>query len=94
MWNMNDIVRIEYKRDYIYDVEFDDGLAGCIDFSKWLDRGPVFRELRNMDLFMSAVIEGGTISWPNGADIAPERIYEEIESALTTRSTGRTGAQG
>ena len=83
MWELNDIVRIEYKRGYVYEIEFDDGLSGNVDFEKWLDKGPVFSELKDKDLFKKAQIDGGTISWPNGADIAPETIYGEIENALT-----------
>jgi hypothetical protein len=81
MWNMSDVVSIEYKRGYVYRVVFDDGKGGEVDFSEYLGRGPVFEPLRNTSFFKNAKIEGGTISWPNGADIAPETLYEKIVGA-------------
>jgi hypothetical protein len=81
MWNMNDVVSIEYKRGYVYRVVFDDGKGGEVDFSEYMGRGPVFEPLRNTSFFKNAKIEGGTISWPNGADIAPETLYEKIVGA-------------
>jgi hypothetical protein len=79
MWNMNDICEIEYQSGYCYRIVFDNGVASVVDFSKYLDSGPVFEPLRNLDYFKQAKIEGGTIAWPNGADIAPETLYEECE---------------
>ncbi|MCL4476068.1 MAG: DUF2442 domain-containing protein [Nitrospirae bacterium] len=78
MWNMNDVIKIEYKRGFVYHVVFDDGKSGDIDFSEYVGRGPVFEPLRDSTFFKKATIEGGTISWPNGADIAPETLYEKI----------------
>ena len=78
MWDMNDVKRIEYRGGFVYHIVFDDGKSGDVDFSEYLDRGPVFEPLRDKVLFQSAAIEGGTISWPNGADIAPETLYDKI----------------
>ena len=43
MWNMNDVISIEYKGGFVYRVIFDDGKSGDIDFSEYFGRGPVRR---------------------------------------------------
>ena len=78
MWNCNDIVEIRYKDGYVFHIVFDDGTSGDVDFAPYLSKGPVFRPLSNLALFRQATIEGGTIAWPNGADIAPETLYEHL----------------
>ncbi|MDD5675180.1 MAG: DUF2442 domain-containing protein [Chitinivibrionales bacterium] len=82
MWNFNEVVRIEYRKNYTYLVVFDDGVSGEVDFTEYLDFGPVFQVLRDLSVFRSATIEGGTIAWPNGADIAPETLYEKTAIAV------------
>jgi hypothetical protein len=79
MWNLNDVKRIEYRSGYSYLVIFDDGIRAVIDFADYLERGPVFAPLRDPQFFRQARVEGGTIAWPNGADIAPETLYEKCE---------------
>lgn len=81
MWELNDVVEIQYRHDYVYHLVFDDGLEGDVDFAEYVGTGPVFEPLKNLAFFRQARIEGGTISWPNGADIAPETLYEKLETA-------------
>jgi hypothetical protein len=78
MWDMNDVIKVEYRGGYVYYIQFDDGTEGEVDFSEYLSVGPIFEALRDRVTFSKAKVEGGTIAWPNGADIAPETLHEKI----------------
>lgn len=73
------IIRAEYVNGYNLRLFFDDGIEGIVDFHEWLD-GPVFEPLHNQLYFQRFFLDGGTIAWPNGADIAPETLYEQVKS--------------
>lgn len=69
------VTRAEYRGDYRVRVTFSDGSQNTIDFEPWLD-GPVFEPLKERAHFARFFVDGGTIVWPNGADIAPETLYD------------------
>ena len=81
MWDMNELTSIEYRGGYVYHLAFDDGLEGDFDLGEYVGTGPVFAPLRDLAFFRQARIEGGTIAWPNGADVAPETLYETLEAS-------------
>jgi hypothetical protein len=89
MWKLNDVTKIEYRSGCSFFIAFDDGLSATIDFSDYLHRGPIFAALRDPDFFRHARIEGGTIAWPNGADVAPETLYEKCEQAAAADALPR-----
>lgn len=68
------VTRARYIRGFVVAARFDDGTEKHIDVSQWF-KGPVFDALKNQRLFKRFFIEGGTIAWPNGVDIAPEALY-------------------
>jgi hypothetical protein len=73
------VTRAEYCGKYLIRLTFNDGKSGTVDVQPLLD-GPIFEPLKNLDYFRRFFIEGGTLSWPNGADIAPETLYEKANS--------------
>ncbi len=72
------VVRAEYHGDYRIRVVFNDGVDATLDFTEWLE-GPVFEPLKDPSYFARFFIEGGTVTWPKGADIAPETLHEAAQ---------------
>jgi hypothetical protein len=68
------VIQAEHKGDFRLRVVFNDGTENTIDFAQWLD-GPMFEALKVPEFFARYSLDGGTVVWPNGADIAPETLY-------------------
>lgn len=76
------VVRATHEEGHRIHLTFNDGTDGVGDFATWLS-GPVFEPLKDILYFKRFFLDGGTVAWPNGADIAPETLYEV---AMATRS--------
>lgn len=71
------VTSVRYLRDYELQLEFSNGAIKIVDLENEL-HGEVFEPLRDADMFRAVTLnpESGTIEWPNGADLAPEFLFE------------------
>lgn len=76
------LVNAQYKGDYRVWLEFADGVEGEIDLEAEL-WGEVFEPLKERNTFAGFEVhpELETLTWPNGADFAPEFLYERVCAA-------------
>ena len=82
---MHRVSKVEVAGKYRLSVEFEDGAKGEVDLSDRLF-GPVFEPLKEPGFFARAAVdEFGAITWPNGADIAPDALHEELAARATTK---------
>ena len=74
-----DVLEARHVRDYVVWLRFRDGTAGEIDLEPVL-RGPIFQPLKDIAVFRQFFIhpEFETLAWPNGADVAPEFLHDNV----------------
>ena len=65
---------VQYISGYTLLCTFSDGVTKKVDLSILLSY-PAFAELKDINLFKQFGLDG-TLFWSNGADIAPEFLYE------------------
>ena len=70
-----EVKRAQYLDDYKISLEFNDGVLKIVDLQNELD-GRVFEPLRDKNYFKTFTIKFNTIEWDNGADFAPEYLYQ------------------
>lgn len=69
------IVDAEYVKEYELLITFNDGSRKLADLKPYLT-GEVFSELLDREKFVQYGLNGYTIEWVNGADLAPEFLYD------------------
>lgn len=83
-----DVVEVKYITDSRVWLRFDDGLRGELDLAQFMKFDGIFEALKDKTTFASVFVnsELGTICWPNGADVAPELLYDKLRSQPGTMS--------
>ena len=73
------IIDASHIGDYTLFLRFSDGTEGEIDLERELT-GEIFEPLKDIEFFKKFTInhEIHTIVWPNGADFAPDFLYENL----------------
>ena len=74
------VKKIEYLESYKMKVTFSNGAEKEVDLEKEL-YGEVFEPLKDLEKFKRAKVNSdtNTIEWENGADFAPEFLYEKLK---------------
>lgn len=76
-----DITNARAVRHGVLALTFADGLQGEVAVLERM-RGPVFDQARTPEGFAKVQIDGetGTVTWPGGADLAPDTLYERVRT--------------
>lgn len=70
-----EVKNANYLKDYQLFIEFNDGTSMVVDLERSLE-GKIYEPLRDLFYFKQFDIKFNTIEWPNGADFAPEYLFE------------------
>ena len=70
----------KYLHDYVIHLRFNDGAEGEIDLAGELE-GEIFGPLKDLKKFKAFQVDPDlqTVVWDNGADFAPEFLYENMK---------------
>jgi hypothetical protein len=84
------LVAAEYRGRYRAWLRFADGAEGEVDLEDEL-WGTVFEPLRDERVFARLKVhpELHTLTWPNGADFAPEFLYRRLKGTIDSRRASR-----
>src|SRR5712691_2770751 len=86
-----EVIRAKRVSGFVVAAHFNDGTEKHVDISQWF-KGPVFKALKDPKFFTKFFIEGGTLAWPNGVDIAPEALYEAADARAANAKKKRRPA--
>ena len=70
-----EISKAKYLDNYRISLTFNNGETKTVDLQSELN-GMVYEPLRQLDYFKKFQVKYNTIEWSNGADYAPEYLYE------------------
>ena len=76
-----EVSKASYLGDYRILLTFNNDETKIVDLQNELN-GIVYEPLRRLDYFKNFQIKYNTIEWDNGADYAPEYLYEIGEQPL------------
>ena len=76
------VLKIELVGNHRLRFQFTDGSVGEYDFAKIVNEsGSMVEPLRDADYVKRVFLEFGAPTWPNGFDVAPAWLQQEIAAA-------------
>lgn len=77
------VTKAEYIKDYKLKLNFNDGSTGIVNLKDSLNK-PIFEPLRDINYFKQFKLNSWTLEWENGADFAPEYLYDQTKKIRGT----------
>ena len=73
-------VEAKYVNDFCFHLRFSDGSEGEVYLGQEME-GEIFALLKDISYFKNFTfnLELHTVVWPNGADFAPEFLFEKLQ---------------
>ena len=86
------VVKADACGPHSLELTFKGGRRKRVDLLPLLD-GPIFEPLRDPAYFARVMLDpvAGTVVWPNGADLAPETLYELPDEAHAHKKPAALG---
>jgi hypothetical protein len=69
------IVKAKHIKGFEVELMFDNGVTAVVNLEPYLE-GEVFAPLKDVSYFKSFKLDSWTLNWENGADFAPEFLYD------------------
>lgn len=76
------VTSAKYFKEYIIEFKFSDGFSNIVDLKNEL-WGEMFTPLLDKNVFRKFKLNDFTIEWENGADFAPEFLYEKAKKLVS-----------
>lgn len=88
-----DVTKVKVLGHYRLRLTFADGLSGEADVSDLQGASGLLADLRDPDYFARVAVDrdSGTLAWPNGVDLAPDVLYEQVRDSNRSRRRRRLG---
>jgi len=80
---MHRVISVKPLDGYRLWVQFEDGVEGGVDLSDLVGKG-VFAAWRDRAEFLKVSVspETHTLTWPDGNDICPDSLYDDVTSLV------------
>jgi Protein of unknown function (DUF2442) len=73
------VISVNPMHDFRFELKFADGRRAIFDASPCFHI-PVFKRLKDPVYFSKAIVNHGTVAWPDGLDFDPDTLYLDSSS--------------
>lgn len=68
-------IEVKALQNYDLYIKFEDGKEKIYNVKHLVEKIPFYRKLKDKEYFKNVKVDGNTIMWEQGEDIAPENLY-------------------